>query len=56
MITISKKEFESMYNSMTLQDLSDKLGVSKVTINSYLKKLNIKGKGKGGWKRKLIIK
>ena len=44
---VTKEELSEMYYSMTNDELCEKLGVSKVTLISYLKKAGIQLKGKG---------
>lgn len=41
---IKKEKFIEKYYSMSILDLSKELGVSKVTINNYARKLNLKSK------------
>jgi len=54
-LEITKKELEEKYNSMTNIELCKELGVSKVTLLSYLKKAGIELKGKGnGLKVKIL--
>lgn len=52
---ISRKEFEEMYNSMTVKRMSRILGVSSTTIYSVIRDMKIKKKGKKQVWRKLIV-
>jgi len=47
-MTIGKEELENLYNSMSNKDLSEKLGISAVTLNKLIKDSGIELKGKGG--------
>jgi len=44
-VTMTKAVLEEKYNSMTMTELSKELGVSKVTIYSYLRNAGIELKG-----------
>ncbi len=55
-VTMTKAELEAKYNSMTNVALCKELGVSKVTLISYLKKAGITLKGKGNNVKVLVIK
>ena len=47
-MTIEKDELEKMYNSMSNRALSEKLGISIVTLLKILSDSGIELKGKGG--------
>jgi len=49
---ISKEDFISKYNSMSITELSKELKVSRPTINSLAKKYNLPFKKSGGYKPK----
>jgi Mn-dependent DtxR family transcriptional regulator len=55
MIEISREEFLKKYLTMTVKDLAQELGVSKVSVNNIRKKLKIKSKGGFGDSRKVKI-
>lgn len=55
MTKITKKEFEKMYNTMTIKDMSCKLGISTTTIYNIIRDMNIKKKGKKQIWRKIIV-
>lgn len=52
---LTKAEFEKMYNSMTVKELAEKLGVSTTTVQNIANKLKIKKKGVGSAHRKIKI-
>ena len=52
---LTKAEFERLYNSMTVKELAEKLGVSKTTVQNIANKLKIKKKGVGSAHRKITI-
>lgn len=54
-ITVSRKKFEEMYNSMTIKELARHFGVSKTLICNKVTKLGIAKKGRGSGNRKLLI-
>jgi len=51
MSTIKKEELEKLYYSKTNKEVCEILGVSKVTLNTYLKKAGIVLKGKGNHRK-----
>ena len=55
MSVMTKEILEEKYNSMTNVELCKELGVSKVTLISYLKKAGIKLKGKGNSRKVTIV-
>lgn len=52
---IKKEEFIELYNSMTVKDMAQKLGVSTTTVQNIANKLKIKKKGVGSAHRKIKI-
>lgn len=52
---ITKDELEKMYNSMTIPELIEKLGISRPTIYILLKENGIKLKGNVGNKKKVRV-
>lgn len=52
---VTKKQFEHMYNTMTVKAMALQFGVTTQTIQNYRNKLGIKSNGKGNTP-KLIIK
>lgn len=52
---ITKSKLESMYNSMTLDKLEDRLQVSRPTVYRLLKDNDIKLKGNVGNKKKIKV-
>lgn len=52
---LTKAEFERLYNSMTVKELAQKLGVSTTTVQNIANKLKIKKKGVGSAHRKIKI-
>lgn len=53
---ITKKELQKMYDSMSNQQLADKLKMSKPTLSKLLKDNDIKLKGSGNGYNKLKIR
>jgi DNA-binding CsgD family transcriptional regulator len=53
---LTKTELQDMYNSMSNQELADKLNISKPTLSKLLKDNNIKLKGSGNGYNKLKIR
>lgn len=55
MLQMTREELEKKYYSMTNDELCKELGVSKVTLISYIKRAGIKQKGKGMRKKVEIV-
>ena len=53
---LSKEEFEKMYREMENKALCEKLGISNTTLQNYLKRFEIKRKGKGNRNNKSLVK
>ena len=53
---ITKKQLQEMYNSMSNQELADKLQMSKPTLSKLLKENEIILKGSGNSFKKLKIR
>ena len=54
---ITKAQLKQMYETMTNKELAKKLGVSDTTLTKVLTKagIKLKGRGKAGKKKKLIV-
>lgn len=52
---ISRKQFETMYRTMTVKKMSQQLGVSTTTIYSIIRDMKIQKKGKKEVWRKIIV-
>jgi transposase len=52
---LTKKEFENLYKTMTIKALALTLGVSRTLIYSYVDRLGINRKGRGGGQKIKII-
>lgn len=52
---VSRKQFEEMYRTLTVRQMSEQLGVSATTIYKIIKDLGIQKKGKREIWRKLIV-
>lgn len=53
---LTKEELQRMYDSMSNQELADKLEMSKPTLSKLLKSNNIKLKGSGNGYNKTKIR
>lgn len=52
---ISRKQFETMYRTMTVKKMSQELGISTTTIYSIIRDMKIQKKGKKEVWRKIIV-